>query len=198
MFLGFLLIYMCRGVERLMERVNSRYLLAGVTGGFATTALATGLVFLIDNNLALIVLSTALRISQGSLSYACSLIAVDFINAQLSSQFDLVNGLLSMGFFSGCGLAEVLGCVLYDTFGYIVPFVFASSTAVLATFLIMFIIPQSTTFLASRDHSMLEAASDLKSPRLTRAIFIPLVATALINVNYGAVQVRLLSRQLQQ
>ena len=189
MFIGFLGIYLVGGVERVMRHVNSRYLLATITGSFAVTSLATGLVFLIDNNLILITVSTALRVVQGVLSYACSLVAVDFINAQLSTQFDLVNGLLSMGFFSGYGIAEVMGCVLYDSFGYVPPFLFACTMAITATCFIITIIPKSATYLASQEGTLLEDLPNASSRRITKVIFLPIAAIALINLNYGALQV---------
>ena len=187
LIIGFAFIYLCGGFEKLLtwKRVNSRCLLMFITGGYAVTSFCTGLVYLSQDNNVVVIVSTVLRILQGVITYGCPLVAVDFINAQHPTEFDFVNGLLNMGYFSGMGMAEVFGCLLYDSYGYLYPFLFSSTIALLSTFLIAIAIPKSATYLASQEET------DLVNPstRLSKAIILPLIACMIINLNFGVLQV---------
>ena len=55
-----------------------------------------------------------------------SMSVLDYINAHLSEVLDLCNGLVAMGHFTGHGLAECVGCVLYNNYGYLAPFLAAT------------------------------------------------------------------------
>ena len=195
MIVGFAFIYCMGGFELMMrsKKVNSRYILMGITAGYAVTSLATGFVFYLDNSMTVVVLSTVLRIMQGFITYGCPLVAVDFINARLSTEFDFANGLLNMGYFSGHGMAEVFGCLLYDRFGYLYPFIFSSSMALLSTVLIGLVIPKSTTYLASYTETD-TATRKLINPstRLTKVVIFPILACMIINLSFGVLQVRVL------
>lgn len=191
-FIGYAFIFLLGGTEFLLKKMNSRYLLALITGAFAVSALATGIIFQMEANLPVIVLSMVVRITQGMLAYASSLVAVDCISAHLSREFDFVNGLFNMGIYIGHGIAESVGCVLYENFGYLAPFIFAASFTLVVTVVILQTIPKAKTYLASQD--AVDTATDkLVNPsnKLTKLLILPLVATMLINANYGVLQVGL-------
>ena len=194
-FIGYAVTFFSGGVERALKKFNSQFLLAGIVFGFALTSLLTGLVYLITDNTTVIVLSVILRISQGTLSYAGSLVSVDYLSAQMPEKFDAVNGLLNMGYFTGHGIAESVGCMIYDRFGYVGPFVFSSSLGFFTFLVIMNVIPRTPSYLSSQDELDKECevegalTFDTSSTNVTKLIFIPLTATMIININYGVLQV---------
>ena len=213
MFIGYALVFLSRATEWLLARsLSSRFLLTGVTTSLAVSSLATGLIYSCQNNIVVIAVSTAIRIVQGCLSYACSLLVVDFIHAQFGSKFDLVYGLLNMGYYGGHGLAESVGCVLFDHYGYLVPFIFACSVTLLSSLINILVIPGTHTNLYSQrkitstdvkeDSPILNAelsqersktrsnsSNPPSNPRLSPMLIIPVSAAALINMNYGVLQV---------
>ncbi|XP_063678789.1 MFS-type transporter SLC18B1-like [Bolinopsis microptera] len=194
-FIGYAVTFFSGGVERALKKVNSQFLLAGIVFGFALTSLLTGVVYLIKDNTTVIVLSVILRVTQGTLSYSGSLVSVDYLSAQMPEQFDAVNGLLNMGYFTGHGIAESVGCLIYDRFGYVGPFIFSSSLGFFTFIVIMMVIPRSPSYLSTQDEldreCELEGAMKLDSyaTNVTKLIFIPLTATMIININYGVLQV---------
>eukprot|EP00116_Pleurobrachia_bachei_P004323 sb/3464585/ len=179
-----------RITEMGMKRWGSRTLMFLVSIAFSVASLATGLVYLIESNLVVIIISTILRIIHGILAYASSLLALDLINAKLSTDFDSCNGIFCMGVYVGHGLSESMGCVLYDNMGYVAPFVFSSTSCLLSAFLVLAFIPAGRTYLATQDKCD-NATMKLVNPKntLTKYLVFPLFACMLINANYGVLQV---------
>jgi hypothetical protein len=191
LFVGYAFIYFMGLSERALKRMNSRDLLAGIMTGYVVLQLATGFSYQFQNNIVLISISFALRILQGVLAYPGYLVPLDFINANFHDKFDFVNGLLNMGYFTGHGLAEVIGCILYDNFSYEVAFKFSAAIAFLSVVLMVLIIPKSRTYLSTQK-DISTGNSEEDNPRgykLTKFLIIPLLATMCINANYGVLQV---------
>ena len=105
----------------------------------------------------------------------------------------MVNGLVNMGYFSGHGVAEAVGCIIYDKFGYEIAYVFSAAIALLAAISSFCFLPKSKTFLSTQDdisdddQTILKIGS--KKNKLTKLLIIPMIATMLINANYGVIQV---------
>ena len=115
LFVGFVLMYAVGGTEIAMRRINnSRTLFVINLLGHAALSLSTGLVYLIEDNMIVLIISIILRVAQGVFAYASCLLPVDFTHAVFEDKFDLVNGLSLLGNFCGHGLAESIGCFLYD------------------------------------------------------------------------------------
>ena len=193
-FLGFVLMYLSKGTEVIMKRKRHRFIFAAILFAFTAISLSTGFVYLLDNNLLMLVLSIILRILQGAATFASNLLPVDFIHVHFPDQFDFMNSVALMGCFCGHGISESVGCLLYDRFGYVVPFIFSASLTFLAAILLLFTFPDSETYLASQDtdRSGVLNSSDKANPPLTKAMIFPLMVTMLINANHGVLQVNFL------
>ena len=117
LFVGFIFMYLVGGTEMAMRRINNfRVLFVVLLIGHAVLTLCTGLVYQIEDNRAVVMFSIVLRVIQGVFAYASCLLPVDFSHAVFPDKFDLVNGLGLVGNFCGHGLAESVGCLLYDRY----------------------------------------------------------------------------------
>ena len=192
MFLGFGFTFASQGTEKMMRKLSSRSMMLLCMLGWTISSLLTGFAYSIPNTTVVITISFVLRICQGFLAYTSTLVPVDFINANFPEQFDMVNGLVNMGYFSGHGVAEAVGCIIYDTFGYEIAYVFSAAIALLAAISSFCFLPKSKTFLSTQDDILdddLKIGS--KKNKLTMLLIIPMIATMLINANYGVIQVRI-------
>ncbi|XP_063687244.1 uncharacterized protein LOC134820667 [Bolinopsis microptera] len=193
LFLGFGFMFFSQGTEKLMRKWSSRSILLLSMLGWAIVSLLTGFAYSIPDTTVVIAISFVLRICQGVLSYTSTLVPIDFINANFPEEFDMVNGLVNMGYFSGHGVAEAVGCVIYDKIGYTAAYGFTAVVALLAATSSFFFIPNTRTYLSTQDdisdddQTMLKTGS--KKNKLTKLLIIPMIATMLINANYGVIQV---------
>ena len=191
-FAGFLFMFVSQLTEKAMKRWNSKVIIIGNMLGYALVSLLTGFAYRINNTSAMIAISIVLRICQGLLVYAGTLVPIDFINANFPEEFDMVNGLVNMGYFSGHGVAEAVGCVIYDKIGYEAAYVFTAVIALLAATTSFFFIPKTKTYLSTQDDiSDDDLKIGSKKNKLTMLLIIPMIATMLINANYGVIQVRI-------
>ena len=200
--LGFTLMYMSKGTQVAMKRKGHRFLFVVISLVYSAITLATGVVYLIDNNTAMMALSFVLRILLGAATYTSNLLPVDFIHAQFPDKFDCVNSAELMGFYCGHGVAESVGCLLYDRFGYVVPFVFSAILSVLISILLFFAFPDTETYLASQvtdksNNSVIDCPDksncsnkDIDNRQLTWTLIFPMIVTMLINGCYGVLQVK--------
>ena len=190
---GYVFMFATQILESWMRKCNSMVILASNMLGFAIVALLTGFAYCIPNTTAVIAISFVMRMLQGLLAYTSTLAPVDFINANFPNEFDMVNGLLNMGYFSGHGIAEAVGCVIYDHFGYEVAFVFSAVVAVISGIGVVCFIPKSRTYVSSQipDIVQTEAGTEPHDTKLTKLLIFPLIATMLVNANYGVLQVSL-------
>ncbi|XP_063680440.1 uncharacterized protein LOC134815781 [Bolinopsis microptera] len=90
-------------------------------------------------------------------------------------------------------MAEVIGCILYDNYGYNSAFMFSAGVALLSVILIMFLIPNTKTYLSTPKDipSEMQTEKGLTSDqsRLSKFLIIPMVACMCINASYGVLQV---------
>ena len=193
LFIGYAGIFFSRLTERAMKKFNSRDLLAGIMTGYFVLQLGSGFAYKFQDTTIVITLSFIMRIFQGIFAYPGYLVPLDFIQANFHSKFDFVNGLLNVGYFSGHGLAEVFGCILYDFFGYEVAYVFSAAVALISVILILLIVPKTRTYLSTekpkpKDEEAPEIEGSNKA-KLTKFLIIPMLCTMCINANYGVLQV---------
>ena len=192
-FAGFLFMYVSQLTEKAMKRWNSKVIIVGNMLGWTIVSLLTGFAYSIPNTNVVIAISIALRICQGILAYISTLVPVDFINANFPEQFDMVNGLVNMGYFSGHGVAEAVGCIIYDKFGYEIAYVFSATIALLAAISSFCFLPKSKTFLSTQEETagddQINEEMRSKDMKLTKLLVFPMIATMLINANYGVIQV---------
>ena len=194
-FVGFAADFFFKITEKCMTKWNSRKIIAGSAIGFSIITLVTGFVYRIPNTTVVVAISITLRMIQGVLVFAATLVPVDFINANFQQNFDMVYGIVNMGYFSGHGVAELLGCILYDNYGYEVAFAFAAAMALLAATATLCFLPNTQTYLSIQGKAVkdLDSTDDPsitnKTQRLSKFLVFPLIATMLINANYGVIQV---------
>ena len=192
---GFLVMYLARVTEMMMRKINNlRILLMMNMLGLAAVSLSQGLVYLIDDNKIMMMLSFGLRIVQGAIAFSSNLVQVDFAHAIFPDKFDFVNALGFLGNFFGQGLAGSIGCLLYDNFSYIVPFLFSSGLATGVAGFIFLTVPAKPTHLCKEDKiSFTESSTAIPKTNLTctKLLVFPMVATMLVNSNYGIIQVRI-------
>ena len=193
LFIGYLITYMVRVAEMMMRKVNNlRILLMVNMLGLAVVSLSQGLVYLIRDDEVMMFLSFVLRIIQGACAFSSGLIQVDFAHAIFPEKFDFVNGLGFLGNFVGQGLAGSIGCLLYDHFGYMVPFLFSSGLAAGVAGFVFLTVPAKPTHLCKDDQvSLTETlnAAPKANSRCTKLLVFPMIATMLVNSNYGIIQV---------
>ena len=181
-----------------MKRMRSRDLLAGIMIAYFVLNIATGLVYQIENTTVVVGVSFCLRILQGIFAYPGYLVPIDFINANFGKKLDFVNGLLNLGYFTGQGIAEVIGCILYDMYGYNAAFMFSAGVALLSVILIMCLLPNTKTYLSTPKSEtpkvMVPSEKGLTSDqsRLSKFLIIPMVACMCINASYGVLQVNIM------
>ena len=105
-----------------------------------------------------------------------------------------------------------MGCYLFDHYGYLVPFLFATGITLVSSLMTYFVIPNTPTYLYSQGPAAKQAtvianpgsgadptdtdkergAAEVGSEpgvKLTPLLGLPIVAAALININYGVIQV---------
>ena len=199
-FLGFILMYFSGITETVMRRTNNRNIFMIFLVPLALSSLATGFVYYIPNTNVMVSVSFCLRICQGALFYSNSIYPVDFAHAHFEDIFDFVNGLTMIGNFGGHGIAECLGCFLYEHFGYIAPFIFSCSLTLVVCLVAFFVIPKSKAYLTTREEASDQNSGTILDPsesksnsirsRLSKLLAIPMIASMLINVNYGVFQVK--------
>ena len=188
--LGNLVVFTSGCSPVLLARFTSRTLIVGCSVVMSTVMLSTGLTYLAQSTTTVLVLSTVLRITQGLLGYFIFIVYIDFVNAQFPEHFDVVNGLLNMGIFVGHGVAESVGCVLYDKFGYLVPYLFGSAVTMAAGLLAFLVLPSSCTYLASQPK---QAEGEKRTVKLSKMHALPMLAMLFINATCGYLQVSILS-----
>ena len=191
---GYVIMFVTQLTEKMMRKWNSKTIMASNLLGYAIVAFITGFSYSIPNTTVVIAISFVMRIIQGLLAYTSTLVPVDFINAHFPDKFDMVNGLLNMGFFSGHGMAEVLGSIIYDHLGYAAAYGFSAVVALTAGVAVCCFIPKSRTYLSSqtdqsRDNLTRENITGSENTKLSKFLILPMVATMLINANYGVLQV---------
>ena len=183
------LIYFTVELRTDISRCTSRGLLVTLPLMMGLLVLTTGLVFLFENTMVVVVLSTVIRVLQGVVGFCASVVYVDFVSGNFPDRFDAVNGLLNMGMFCGHGIAEAVGSCLYDRFGYVAPFLFAAGMELFAAVLVMVVCTSnSRTHYASQPKD-LEEASCCTSTKLSKLLILPMLAIMLVNANYGYLQV---------
>ena len=147
---SYVFLFVTQLAEKMMRKWNSMVIFASSMIGFAIVALITGFTYSIPNTVAITAISIVLRLIQGCLAYTCLVMPVDFINAQFPDKFDMVNGLVNLGYFSGHGMAEVFGSIIYDHFSYEAAHVFAAIIAFMAGAGVYFFIPNCKTYLSTQ------------------------------------------------
>jgi predicted MFS family arabinose efflux permease len=174
-----------------MRKWNSRIIMTSYMMTAAIVALITGFVYPITSTITVIIISVLMRIIQGLLAYPCQLVLTDIINAQFSDEFDMVNGLVNMGYYSGHGVAEFLGCIIYDNFGYEAAYTFSAIMALVTATVAFCMLPNSKTFLSSQDDMSddEQVMQGTENSKLTYFLIFLMFATMLINANYGVMQV---------
>lgn len=212
-FVGYTCNFLSRFVEWLLKQpVKSMVLLFTITTSLAVTTLASGLLYQIENTTTVVVLSAIFRFMQGILAYTRSMVGVDLCHSTFPEDFEWVYGFLNAAYFAGHGIAEIVGCYLFDHYGYLVPFLFATGITLVSSLMTYFVIPNTPTYLYSQEPAAKQAtvianpgsgadptdtdkergAAEVGSEpgvKLTPLLGLPIVAAALININYGVIQV---------
>ena len=99
-----------------------------------------------------------------------------------------MNGLVLMGYFSGHGIGESAGAVLYDHYGYFIPFLFGACYFVLTLLLSLLLLPTCPSILLSATDEP-DSVEKGKTKSLHWAVGLPLTCTILINCVYSFLQV---------
>ena len=201
LFIGYAFVFFSGMTERAMKKFNSRDLLACIMAGFFVLQLGTGFAYHLQDRIAVITLSFLMRVLQGVFTYPSYLVPLDFIQANFQNKFDFVNGILNVGYFSGHGLAEVFGCILYDHLGYEVAYVFTAAVALLSVVVILLIVPKTDTYLSTEKSTPKDEEVPIimgsDKTKLTKFLLIPMLCTMCINANYGVLQVAFQNFTLQ-
>ena len=204
MLLGYILTFLSGLGNFLMRRYNSRILLAGNSGITALLTLATGVVFLDQRNLTVVIVSILLRVLQGCCSYFSYVFLFDTFCAQFSAFFDLAVALNGLAGYAGMGLSVTIGCVLYDKLGYVTTFAVASAFCMVQALLMLFL-PPTPTYLSTQKKEDSQDSEDgikkekdrvKKANQLSWLTIIPLIASLFINLNFGYLQVCVFSSSI--
>ena len=111
-----------------------------------------------EDNATFIWISIAARVIYGFFEFAKNIASLDLLKTLYPSKFDFVNGFLQMGYFSGHGVGEYLGIILYEQFGYKVPFLYTTMVILLNVILSFFFLPSCPSISqASPDEEPSEA-----------------------------------------
>ena len=192
LFIGFLLMFLLRATQIVMRKINNlRILLVANLLALAVVSLTQGLVYFIEDDLAMMITSFAFRILQGVFSFSSNLVQLDFTHATFSEKFDLANGVGLLGNFLGQAVAGSMGCLLYDNFGYLAPFLFSCGITTGVAGFVFLTVPAITTHLCKDEEERPGKSSAPKTNSMcTKLLIFPMIATMLVNSNYGIIQVR--------
>ena len=194
LFIGFLLMFLLGATQIIMRKINNlRILLVANLIALAVVSLTQGLVYFIEDNLAMMITSFAFRILQGVFSFSSNLVQLDFTHAIFPEKFDLANGVGLLGNFLGQAVAGSMGCLLYDNFGYLAPFLFSSGITTGVAGFVFLTVPAITTHLCNDEKERLSTSKCSAQERnsiCTKLLVFPMIATMLVNSNYGIIQVR--------
>lgn len=206
---GYLGIYFTNITERLMKHFDAKHMFCGFMLAFTCCTGVTEMIYyMIPDNSFFVPLSVVLRIVQGAVGYATSLLTADFLRAQFPDQFDILHGCIFVAIYSGEGVAEAVGCPLYDHYGYYAPYIFTTCTCIVSLAFCAVAIPSTACNIAhsienDKDNVDNEGnedvdvddgeddADDSRNNTITWLIALPLLATALININTGYLHVTL-------
>jgi MFS family permease len=192
-YAGFFLMFISQILEKFMMKWTSRTIIISNMLGWAMAALLTGFAYRIPNITTVIIVSFVTRIIQGLFAYVSVLAPIDFIHANFPNKFDMLNGLVQVGYFSGNGLGDLFGCIIYERFGYEIAYAISSLIALIAAASAFYFLPNTKTYLSiqedeSRDDQETKEIGS-KKMKLSMFLIAPLAATMLINSNYGVLQV---------
>ena len=167
----------------------------------------------------LVALNIALRVYNGFLGYPRCLLLIDLTKSQFGRDFDSINSLINMGIYAGHGLGAAAGSGLYDSFGYNAPFYLITAMLLLPITLTAVFVPNCAShtkagrkeeetpgsaekedvtanlkastveYGSCSDQEEETNGSEERRSRLTPCVAIPLVATMLVNIAYGYLQI---------
>ena len=117
---------------------------------------------------------------------------LDILKTFFPKKFDLVNGLMQMGYFSGHGVVGFLGTSLYERFGYKVPFMLATSVLTFATIVTLIFIPACPSIAvadAVKDKKKTDLNDSSDETSISFLVLFPALACMLINCVYMYLQI---------
>ena len=193
LFVGFFVMYLIRVTEMIMRKINNlRVLLIANMVVLAVVSLLQGLVYLVDDNTTMMIMSFVLRLFQGAFAFSSGLVQVDFAHVINPEKFDFVNGLGFLGNYVGQGVSGSIGCLLYENYGYLVPFFFSFGLAISVAGFLLLTVPPGPTHLCKDEKvslTKLSTATLNTNSRCTKLLIFPMISTMLVNSNYGIIQV---------
>ena len=218
-FCGFFLCYLTRSTEILLKRFSPKTLLLldQCLNLLHPAGCILSYHFPLHKSW-LVALNIALRVYNGFLGYPRCLLLIDLTKSQFGKDFDSINSLLNMGIYAGHGLGAAAGSGLYDSFGYNAPFYFLTAILLLPITLTKVFIPNCVSHFKTGDKEedtptcaynedatanlkvttrseygscpdQEEEINDSDERRLTPCVAIPLVASMLVNIVYGYLQI---------
>ena len=192
-FFGYMAGYFCTSMwNRLTARITPKWMIV-FTLGLSSLALSISLMAdFTDNNTIFIAVSILGRVLHGFAAFPHNVCCLDILKTLFPHKFDLVTGLMQMGYFSGHGVGEFSGTSLYENFGYKVPFMFATSVLTFGTIINLIFLPACPS-IAVADGVKDEKKGDLDDSSdetsISYLVFFPAFACMLINCVYMYLQI---------
>ena len=196
-FFGYLASFLCRSMgEALTEKITPKWTIVIMVGLQAVSVAVSGLADYIDDNTAFVVVSIAARVIWGLEAFPKNIAFLDIMKTLFPNKLDMMNGLMQMGYFSGHGVGEYVGVVLYERYGYKVPFMFSSSWMVFSAIMFATILPPCpsislTEASVGNNANEDDVADDEETSQqtVTNWIIVPVCACMLINCVYAFLQI---------
>ena len=184
-FFGYMSGYLCTSLwNRLTARITPKWMLV-FTLGLSSLALFMSLMAdFTDNNTIFISVSKFGRVLHGFAAFPHNVGCLDILKTFFPKKFDLVNGLMQMGYFSGHGVVGFLGTSLYERFGYKVPFMLATSVLTFATIVTLIFIPACPSIAvadAVKDKKKTDLNDSSDETSISFLVLFPALACMLIN-----------------
>ena len=104
---------------------------------------------------------------------------LDIAKTLFPDHFELINGLIQMGYYSGTGLGSFIGIALYEGCGYKAVYLYC--TCVMVVVMLIF----SVNIPACPSITLIESKDDEVTQGVTRYVFLPAAACTLINCVYA-------------
>ena len=130
----------------LTAKLSPKWIIEGTWFIIVASLIISGAAEFFEDNDSFLALSIAMRIIQGFACFYLHVAIVDFSHYYFLKDFDRVNGLLQLGYFSGHGIGQWMGVILYERYGYFIPFLAAGITMFFQQIISLIVLPASPSY----------------------------------------------------
>ena len=188
-FFGYVASFLCRGYwDKCSERLTPKWTISIMLACQIIACTMSGLAQYSSNNTVFVLVSILAKMLVGYTAFPQSICCLDMLKTLFPNKFDLLNGLMNMGHYSGHGVGEYIGTLLFSNYGYQVPFLFATLYLVVAGLLSACVLPAIPSILCTDTQSRHSQREEVHTS-VTPFVMLPMCVCMLINCVYAYLQI---------